>query len=579
MTILLDGLAIFNAHAEGIFLIIVPAFGLGCWVRQFLKTEWGEPKWIMLLENLFLGSLTLIWLSFILVLLEQIWPPIFEVGRLILLAASGYPLFYAIKNKGIGRVSKPDLILGGILCTSFFLFLIVRLAFLHDIILPPYNDSPKHYKIVQGFLHPSVGQLSFYSPISNTIHFYHFGFHSLAALISMASNMDAATSIALLGQVLISLTPFSILWMTYAVTRNSWAAWVSALFAAFFWQMPYFAVNWGKYPTIAGLSLAPAIIGFWVIYRRGGGKNWRNYLILIFLTGGLFLLHSRLLICLIMAVVIYFLVEKLFLERRMQTWEIVVLWILSLEAFVPFWDILHTYYSAANPIGFVVVALLMLLSFQALPRFSAGISLFVVGTWLASKIAIPFAGHRLVLLDPPFVETMLFIPLSLFIGIGFAILFDKLPQPAVRGALLAAFLGMVLFISIPSSFTFSPDPCCNYVQKTDITAMNWIQNSTDENAVVWIAGYKSGNYMIGTDGGVWISNLTGRNTNKLAFNFDWTSPSALAEICKKGYQEVYIYKGGMPFSFNEAQLAKQSWLGVGFESNETIIYDVSCAPH
>lgn len=578
MMILHAGWTVLSAHAEGLLLFVFPAFGLGSLVRGFLKTGSEQPRWMALVENVLLGSLALVWLSFALIVIEQIWPPVMQADRFILLAATAIPLFFAIRNRGIGRLSRSDLLIGGAAFASFFLFLVARFGFLSDLILPPYNDSPKHYKILQGFLHPNAGQLSFYSPISNASHFYHFGFHSLAALLSIGSRLDPATSIAVLGQIFIALTPFSILWIIYAATRSSRAAWVSALFAAFFWQMPYFAVNWGKYPTLAGLILAPAIVGYWIINKRQGGGTWRSYLVLIWLTAGLVLLHTRLAVCLVMAGGVYFLVERVFWERPLRTWEILVLWILSLEAFIPFWDVLRTYYSVANPVGFFVVAALMLFSFQFLPRFSAGISLFVFGTWLASKITIPFAGHHLVLLDQPFVETLLFIPLSLFVGLGIAGLSRQLSDHSVAQLLPAAVLGVVVVLSIPSSFTLTPDSCCNYVRKSDIAAMNWIRQNTKENAVVWISGYKSGNYMIGTDAGVWISGLTTRNANKLQFDFDWDALSARAEICRKGYQEVYIYKGGMPFSFNGAQLARQPWLRIGFQSNGTVIYDFTCAP-
>ena len=579
MTILLDGLTTLEAHPIGIFLFIISAFGLGCGIKPFLTTIHEEPRWISLVENILLGSLVLVWFSFVLVLLKQLWSPLFEIGSLLIPGASAIPLFLVVRKKGIGRLSTSDLTMGGILCSSFLLFLLARLAFLHNVILPPYNDSPKHYKIVQGFLNPSTGNVSFYSPINTASHFYHFGFHSLAAWLSVASRMDAATSIAVLGQVLVALSPFSILWLTYAVTRNIRAGWVAALFAAFAWQMPYFALNWGKYPAIAGLSLIPAVLGFWVVYGREEIKHWSNLLFMALLATGLVLLHTRLLICLVLAGGIYFLVEKFFWKRALRTWEACALWILALGVFALFRGTLLTFYSMSHLIGFIIGALLMLFAFQAFPRFSLGITLFVLGVWLASKITVPFQGHHLLLFDPIFVETVLFIPLSLFIGIGFAGLSGKLSNHASAQLLLAISMGVVVVASMLSSNTFYPDPCCNYVKKADVTAINWIRENTQEEAVVWIAGFQANNYVIGTDAGVWINTLTGRNTNRLAFDFDWNSPSAQGTICKPGYQEVYIYKGGMPYSFNETQLAGQNWLREIFKANGTAIYNVLCGQH
>ena len=576
MTLFIDGLAILNTYKAGIFLFIFSAFGLGCWISPSLKTRQEQPGWMNLAGSILLGALVLAWLSFVLVLLKQLWSPLFEVGTYLIPAASAILLLLTIKKKGIGRASRPDLMLGGLLCCSLLLFLLTRLAFLHDILLPPYNDSPKHYKIVQGFLHPSTNNISFYSPINTASHFYHFGFHSLAAWLSAASRMDPAASIAVLGQVLAALAPFSILWLTYAVTRSSRAGWAAALFAAFAWQMPYFALNWGKYPAIAGLSLIPAVLAFWAVYGREEIKHWSNLLVMALLATGLVLLHTRLLICLGLAGGIYFLVDKFFWKRALQPLEVCALWIPALGIFFLFRGPLQALYSIGHLIGFMAGALLMFFAFQAFPRFSAGISLFVLGVWVASKITIPFQGHHLLLLDPIFVETMLYIPLALFIGLGFAGLSGKLTHHAAAQVFLAISMGAMVLASMLSSNTFRPDPCCNYVKRADVDAIHWIGGSTQAKAVVWIAAFQAKNFMIGTDAGIWVNPLTGRNTNKLAYDFDWNSPSAPGAICKPGYQDVYIYKGGMPYSFNQAQLAKQNWLRVIFEENGTAIYNVAC---
>ena len=299
MTILLDGLDTLTAHKEGIFLFFITVFGLGCGISQYLKTKQEQPKWIQLAEYSLLGCLALVWLSFFLVLLKQLWSPLFEIGVYLLPASIALPIWVIIRNKGIGRSSKRDLLIGGFLFFSFFLFLLARLAFLRNLILPPYNDSPKHYKIIQGFLHPSATNVSFYSPINTASHYYHFGFHSLAAWLSALSRIDPASSIALLGQVIVTLAPFSILLLTYSLTRNTRAAWVATLFAALGWQMPYFALNWGKYPAITGLTLAPAALSIWVAYCREEKKYFPKLLILAWLTLALVLLHTRLMICLL----------------------------------------------------------------------------------------------------------------------------------------------------------------------------------------------------------------------------------------------------------------------------------------
>ena len=276
---------------------------------------------------------------------------------------------------------------------------------------------------------------------------------------------------------------------------------------------------------------------------------------------------------------IYFILKFIFWKRALYLWETCTLWILTLGAFFLFRGPLTAFYSISSFIGFLIAALLMLFAFQAYPRLSTGVALFVFGVWLASKITVPLEGHTLLLLDPPFVEAILFIPLSLFIGLGFSGLSGKLSHSSLAQLLLLISLIAVIIAGLLSSTNFYPDACCNYVKRPDLDAINWIRDHAQEKSVIWIAGFRAKNHMIGTDAGVWINELTGRNTNKLAFSFDWNSASAPDDICKPGYQEVYIYKGDMPFSFNASKLAMQNWLQVTFHENDSVIYNVSCGNH
>ena len=573
MNLLLDGLTVLIAQFSGIFLFLVSAFGIGYGIREFLTAGNELPRWVRLVESILLGTLLLGCYSLALVILEQLWTPIFFIGSSLVPIASAIPLILTARNKGIKRLSAPDAAMGGIYICSFVLFLLTRLAFLKSILLPLDTDSPNHYKIVQGFLTPRVGNITLHSLVKSAAHFYHVGFHSLAAVFAVIAHTDPATSIAVLGQILISLSPFSLLWLIYAITHNGRAAWVTGLFAGLVWQMPYFAVNWGKYPAIAGLSLAPAVLGFWVVYGREVRKHWPHILILTLLTITLGLLHTRLFICLALAGGIYFIVQRFFRGHIFSLWEKAFLWLLGLAAFIPFQESLISYYSINQWIGIVTIALFMFFAFQTFPHLSMGLTLFLFGVWAASQISI---RRHLVLLDQPFIDTMLFIPISVFIGIGFAGISEKLASKDLLQPLLAIAIGGVVLTGIYASRTFYPDACCNYVKPADMSAINWIRTNTSQKAVVMAAGFRSGNYMIGTDAGMWVSELTGRNTNQLIFNFNWSSTTAIGKVCKPRYPEVYIYKGGMANSFDEIQLDKQTWIQTDFASNGIIVYHVLC---
>jgi hypothetical protein len=139
--------------------------------------------------------------------------------------------------------------------------------------------------------------------------------------------------------------------------------------------------------------------------------------------------------------------------------------------------------------------------------------------------------------------------------------------------LIAALLGL---FGLSTSTPFSPDECCNYVTRKDLDAITWLGDHSSPNDVVWTAGFKPKNYMLGTDAGIWISALTGRNVNKLRYDFDWNSAAVLTKICQKGYQDVYIYKGAMPFSFDDLSLSTSRLLEVVYRSGSIKIYRIRC---
>jgi hypothetical protein len=82
--------------------------------------------------------------------------------------------------------------------------------------------------------------------------------------------------------------------------------------------------------------------------------------------------------------------------------------------------------------------------------------------------------------------------------------------------------------------------------------------------------------MIGTDAGVWVNAWTGRNTNKLKYDFNWDFPSTLQKVCRRGYIHVYVYQGGQDFSFDEKAMSDKPWLDPVFEDKGVRVYRVYC---
>jgi hypothetical protein len=371
------------------------------------------------------------------------------------------------------------------------------------------------------------------------------------------------------------ILPVSIYFFVYSATGNITAGFVAMVFAAFAWRMPAFASNWGKYPAIVGLSLFPTVVGLWIIYYRFSKKSLFVILLLIVTTVGLVSIHSRLVVCLVLVLISFLVSRKLHFIVDMNFWKAFLLTILSVVLFIPFRDYLSVYYENGYYLALALLALLLPIAFYRFPRLTITTMLFLMGVWGASSTRITFVEHVTALLDRPFVDILFSIPLSVLGGIGFASLLDRFQIPAFKRSVTILFLGVIIF-----SFMFAgsvyPDLCCNYVGGSDLEAISWVAENTSESAVIWISAFKPGVYRIATDAGAWIEALTGRNVNKLDFDFEWSSPDSLDTICRPGYEDVFVYTGSSTFSFPDEMLAKQNnWLAPVFVSGDKKIYQVT----
>jgi len=181
-----------------------------------------------LLAGFSVGSVILCVISYVLVLLSHFWPFILRPGSFAILF---FALFVLLKGFWLGEIKIAYDIRVAIGVIVLFLLLLIRLAFLKHIILPPYSDSPIHYQIVLGLLHPEVSinsKLSLETLFSN---YYHFGFHSLVTWLASITEIEPGITISLLGQLFLVILPLSILFLTYVITGNANGAVFAGLLA------------------------------------------------------------------------------------------------------------------------------------------------------------------------------------------------------------------------------------------------------------------------------------------------------------------------------------------------------------
>ena len=554
-----DGFAILNQYKEALLVFFLTTFGLGLFVARMLKLD-KFLSGIGLLACFGLGSLLLVVASYLLAILAQFWPFALAPGSFLFVLLAAAVIIHQILTHKISLRFNAYLLAALI---ALFLLLLVRLSILEHIFVPPYSDSPIHYQAIADILGQGNG-LKVKISLAN-IHkdYYHFGFHTLTAWLVSATGIPALDGMSLLGQVFLVIGPISVFALALVLTGSIPGALLAGLLAAIGWSMPAFAVNWGKFPALLSLAAAPAALAV-LQARRKVSLLWA-ILAVSFLTLGAVLLHTRIIFVLALAIAGFYLAGKAASARQpdlLQTSLRALALGLFLLAFLtsfgaeayrgwPLWIFLL----ALTPFGVWV---------NPRPLFAA--FAFLAGIWLLTFLP---------LLDRPFLEMLLALPLSLWGAAGFSGLLERIGQKQWLkiGAAVAAFsLVLVVFLARGA---YLPDPCCNYFTAQDAQAFGWIRENASPRTLFVIAVFADENQRFGTDAGIWIQPLTGTATNMLAYDSDWDDPAALEALCRPGGGQTYLYTGGTAFSFPSAELARQTWLQPVFRAEQVQLYQVT----
>ena len=462
--------------------------------------------------------------------------------------------------------------------------LLLRLAFTTGLFVPPYFDSVEHYRIIKG-LSTAMESSTLLKTLPTIVpNYYHLGFHLLASLLTLGLRADPIDTILVLGQVILATIPIPIFFLIRRETHSDTAAFLGILLAGFGWYMPGFAVNWGKYPALAGLLVLELVLS--IAYFISSKRSTRNRPLLIatltltILVSTFF--HSRTLVVIAIAFASWFVAGRLQARSVVSRYiSLVVLLAGMLILGILIWKnpllklTLEPYLIDGIWITLAVVALSPF-GFAKFPRgvyfnillsLSVLIAMFIpVGNWLP--------GHEnQTLLDRPLVEMLLFLPLSILSGLGLAGLLQLLsdisgipeqirPYTWLLTTIVA--FGFAGFMSI-ENYDFYPSDCCSFVGYDDTVALDWLDKNLPHDARFLIAATQmnvlpSGpsQNLAGTDAGIWISALTGRKTTTARFDTDFRSKDILAWLCQKHID--YIYIGGTDQVFDAVQFyARTNW--------------------
>jgi hypothetical protein len=460
------------------------------------------------------------------------------------------------------------------LLALFGAFIFLRLAFLSKVLLPLYFDSAQHYLIVKNVIQNFASNegASFLLP---TNAYYHVGFHLLTAFTASSLRADVIESILILGQMIVAAIPLSIFPIIKRETQSSTAGLFAVLLAAFGWYMPAYAVNWGKYPALASLPLITFVISLaYLSLQYKSVLSRRKYLwLLAILVSGIFIsvfFHSRSLVILGSIALAWITVlgwQRLSKLLRIVTFLAVITGILLVIMYIRTKDVfglLFDPYWEKGLLVTVVVFVLALFAPWAYPRltFASILVIFLMLASLLIPVRVPGYG-ALTLLDRPFVEMSLYLPLSFLGGAGLAGLEKGLQQWTAKWALkrfsLARSLGTVfivlLLLHAVANYNFYPAGCCSIIGRDDLVAIDWMDKNLPSEARIAISSTElkvivsdSPQGSAGGDAGIWITPLTDRATIPLPYQSDFSQQAIFDRLCQQRLGYLYVGETGTTFN-------------------------------
>ncbi len=483
-----------------------------------------------------------------------IWAVLAVSALLIVLAGRG------LARPTSGIVERRPVAAGLVLVLVTLAVLAFRLGDIQGISVPMFGDSLHHTLITRMIM--DGGQVpSGYQPYAPVDTFtYHFGFHTLAAVLGMAGGLDAQGAVLIMGQVLITAAVPAAYFMNRLLFSSRLAGLGAAIIVGFVSIMPAYYVNWGRYTQLAGHVLVAIAIGLTAqlmsrSFRRG------DLPLVSVCVAGLVVVHYRVLI--FYGLFGLALGAWQFISRRYAPGDLFAGWARGLAAVivgliiagpwiinlaVNYFPVLAgrlrsvtpDYLAQYNNPDTVRVFAGVLLPSLAVVGIILGIVSLVVGRGrvlltTAPEIeprpgdsAITLAIWSVMLVGSLFVvpgaigsyavAISIYIPLAALggygVGHGLGWIQERtgLPEAAPASLMLALGVGAVLLmgtwhVSDPSQF--------QYVQQADRRAFDWVSANTrpDDRFLISSEFSYLGRNVTGTDGGMWLPLLARRNTS------------------------------------------------------------------
>ena len=463
-----------------------------------------------------------------------------------------------------------------LLSLLFLSILGLRFYQIRDLALPAWVDSVHHVLIVRLILE-NGGVPDTFGPYMPVPFYYHFGYHTVIAAYVALTRLEPHIGVLVIGQVLNAAVALAV----YRLGKSLWSDWrragLSALLVGFVSQMPAYYVTWGRYTLLTGLVLLPLAVAI-ALDMGKKGPTLPRFAELCVLTAGLLLVHYY--TAVLFAIFLVVLGVQLFFRdvrrgriveeptssavrqsqaQRGGSWLLLAAaallgfglagtwvartWVftqgrVALGAISPTIDAVEAFYfpnylsylwRLLGPARNQILTLTALFGIPILFRRSATRAF---GFWsvMLGVFTLPW-GIYLTPFRPDHAAIVLFLPVCILIaGLVFSLAewrrdtrFGRW-KAAILTILVAGLAGLGAW---QTSRIINPSTVLG--TQADLEAMDWIERSTSPEARFFInvTPWQFGSYR-GTDGGWWITPLTGRGT---------LLPPALYTMGAAGYAE------------------------------------------
>ena len=428
-------------------------------------------------------------------------------------------------------------------------------------VMLPGSDTYHHTLIVQLF-EEQGGIPSSYEPYAPLISFsYHFGFHSIVALLRWLLGTELLTTTKTVALVLNGAVAATAGLVAERWTGNRRAGVVAAAVVGLIAVSPFVLLRWGRFTQSVGLLfLAAGLLSITAV--RGGGAG--RLLPSLFIAG---LLASHLRIFSLWMLFVLLAVGFSLLRRRwndikdwsiisvmafclMAPWLLQVLWVQfdfrELQIALPAVEGVNNLLRLEAPVlSFITnVPLLVgsiLLAGVIWLRKEAGSMGRILAVWsfALAGIALGLSAFNVDFpqLDSKTILLSLSIPVAILAGLVADMAWNAFRE---RGKVIArASILILLCLGMVTGITKLPrlvqESLRQSLRPADLAAMQWIEKNVSPEALFVVNGiepYWSPGWFVGIDAGYWIPLLAHRSTTMppMIYPLEWGSPEVLASM-------------------------------------------------